>query len=109
MNDGLDGIRMIEIGLPECVDAETVNEEVKRFFDDGTPISDAAARTIASWWQSPGTVGNKLAQLASTGTVAYDDLIDDIDKTQLEARRNNVTVSDKDLDALREWAAFKTM
>jgi hypothetical protein len=35
----------------------------------GPEISDCVAVTIASWWQSPGTVGRHLAALASGAPV----------------------------------------
>lgn len=66
-------------------------------------ISDAAAVTIASWWQSSGTVGYVLAALASGREVDTGHLIADIDATLAPYDEH-----DEDpqayLGALREWA-----
>ena len=45
-------------------------------------IDDAVAVTIASWWQSPGTIGRHLAALASGAQVDSDALQDDITATR---------------------------
>lgn len=49
-------------------------------------VSDATARTIASWWQSPGAVGCILAALASGRPVERGDLLDDISATARDAK-----------------------
>lgn len=46
------------------------------------------ARTIASWYQSPGSVGHVLASLASGHRVIVDDLLDDIAATRREFPRD---------------------
>ena len=64
-------------------------------------LSDAAAATVASWWQSPGTVGRHFAALASGLPVTTSDLLDDIHATYGEA----VTPLDRQaLDMLATWA-----
>lgn len=65
-------------------------------------VSDATALTIASWWQSPSTVGHVLASLAGGMAVDVTDLLDDI-----RATRNRVLDGTDDklaLDMLATWA-----
>jgi hypothetical protein len=67
----------------------------------GREIDNATARTVASWWQSPGTVGKWLGMLAMTGTAPMPYLMDDINATRKEA----TTERDKRyLDQLATWA-----
>lgn len=74
--------------------------------DQRLVITDGTARTIASWWQSPGTVGRHLATLASGRHVAVDDLLDDIAATRRQADIDDV--NDAALTCLRDWALRKT-
>lgn len=72
-------------------------------------ITDACAVTIASFWQSPRGNGYAMAQLASTGTVDYDDLKDSIHLTRREAVEH-YGASSPDvaaLDMLGTWALAK--
>lgn len=66
-------------------------------------VSDARALTIASWWQSPGSVGHVMAALASGLPVEVEALLDDI-----AATHNSFTSwrpSDlRALDMLATWA-----
>lgn len=74
--------------------------------EGGDIISDAAAVTIASWWQSPGTVGRHLASLASGSPVSPDALLDDIDATEREAETSVPGLNRSDrraLAVLRSW------
>lgn len=64
-------------------------------------LTDDEARTIATWWQSSGTVGRHLAQLASTCSVPLQDLLDDIDATWREA---GTDWDRRSLDQLKAWA-----
>ncbi len=71
-------------------------------------ISDATARTIASWWQSPGCIGRELASLASGVPVDLADLLADIEATVRE-KDQSITAWENEHDAealyqLREWA-----
>ena len=66
-------------------------------------ITDAAALTIASYWQAPGGHGLAFAQLASTGTVEHSELIDAIEAEMPEARAQGSDHA-RALEALREWA-----
>lgn len=59
---------------------------------------DHPARMIAGWWQSPGRVGNVLAQFASTGEVWVDDLMEDMEAT----RKAEGPVALADMDRLHE-------
>lgn len=64
-------------------------------------ITDECAVTIASWWQSPGSIGSDFAALASRGTVAVSALLDDIAATYREA----TDARDRQaLDMLATWA-----
>lgn len=77
--------------------------EVARHHGKGE-ISDSAARTIASLWQSSGTVGSHLATLASGLPVDLDDLLDDIHHT----RQGTADWFDlQGLDTLATWAIAK--
>jgi hypothetical protein len=73
-------------------------------------ISDACAVTIASWWQSPGTVGRAFARLASTGSVVARDLADDLAATFAELRPLGLNGDNSDewraLEALATWALY---
>lgn len=59
---------------------------------------DHPARIIAGRWQSPGRVGNVLAQFASTGEVWVDDLMEDMEAT----RKAEGPVALADMDRLHE-------
>jgi hypothetical protein len=72
----------------------------------GPEISDCVAVTIASWWQSPGTIGRHLAALASGAPVQYGDLADDIHATY---NGPGLSRQDRqDLDVLSTWALNRT-
>lgn len=68
-------------------------------------ISDATAATIASWWQSPGSVGRHLAALASGCEVDSEDVLSDIDRTVISERLSEFDVTA--LELLREWAEWQ--
>lgn len=55
-----------------------VHGEVIQAREQSREICDAAAVTIAAWWQSPGSIGHVLATFASGLPVTSDDLIGDI-------------------------------
>ena len=63
-------------------------------------ITDAAALTIASWWQSAGYIGSAFAELASTGSVDADALSRDIAAVYGEAHPTDRQC----LDMLGTWA-----
>ena len=44
-------------------------------------VSEAAARTIASWYQSSGTIGSKLAAFASGAPVSMREVYEDTERT----------------------------
>jgi hypothetical protein len=67
--------------------------------DVAREVTDSTARTIASWWQSPGTVGRTLAALASGLPVDTTELLDDIHATRQESGYGTHT----DLDCLATW------
>lgn len=70
-------------------------------------IDDAVAATIASWWQSPSTVGRHLAALASGAPVEYQDLANDIYRTRRETGGMS-PATNRELDALSTWAIQRT-
>lgn len=55
--------------------------EMLRSEDGPENMTDAMARTIAMWWQSP---RNEMSRLASTGFADSDRLIDDIEDELLD-------------------------
>jgi len=67
-------------------------------------ILDSTALTIASWWQSPGSIGRAFAELASTGSVDSDALAADISATYREASNADDRVA---LDVLGTWTLSK--
>lgn len=78
-------------------------------------IDDAVAVTIASWWQSPGTVGRHLAALASGAEVDHADLLDDIAATRQaenyygSSHWPRMSSDDRDaLDMLATWTLQRT-
>lgn len=69
----------------------------------GEEITDSAALTIASLWQTSGGPGAAFAQLASTGTVDYHALQAAIAAEYDEAKRQGPEVA-REFDALATWA-----
>jgi len=87
-------------------DSSTATAQVKaRYGVD--EVDDAVAVTIASWWQSPGTVGRHLAALASGAPVSYQDLADDIAGTRRTPGAVSVDAK-RELDMLSTWAIQRT-
>ena len=70
----------------------------RAFPTDNGEISDSMARTIAGWYQSPGSVGSMLAALASGCRVEFDALYEDIAAT---GRAHNWPV---ELEYMATWA-----
>jgi hypothetical protein len=64
-------------------------------------ITDAAAVTIASWWQSAGTEGRAFAALSTTGRVELAALVDGIAAVR---RYADTTIDQWCLDMLSTWA-----
>lgn len=64
----------------------------------GTVTVGAEARALAAKWQSSGTVGSVLAELASTGSADVDALMRDMERTVIHA--GLYTVATNDMDAL---------
>ncbi len=80
--------------------------EIARHYGTDTEVSDAAAVTIASWWQSPGGTGSVLAALSTGASWDLEDLLDDIASTRAWARAQNCHTPEDDraLDMLATWA-----
>ncbi len=69
-------------------------------------VSDGAARTIASWFASPGKIGHVLAELAQGQSVDLESLLTDIWQTRLHT--SGLTPEDQlSLDMLITWAIRK--
>ncbi len=64
-------------------------------------ISDQAALTIASYWQSPGSVGRAMSELASTGRVSSAELMEDITHSLPDAQD---LFDRRSLNMLATWA-----
>lgn len=82
------------------VAAELIAVERGMSYTENGEISDMAARTIASWWQSSGAVGSVLASLASGCAVSRDELIEDIAMTG----RTASPMWPRELEMLATWA-----
>lgn len=69
-----------------------------------TVYADATARELAAQWQSPGSIGRVLAQLASTGQADAADLERDMWLTVREAQDvpGNYEVAMADMQAISE-------
>lgn len=92
----------INVGRQEHQNTITLNQCIEEAQLTGTEIPDSTALTIASWWGSPGPIGQELARLAQTGKATLDDLLEDIANT-----RNSESMDDDDsisLDMLCTWA-----
>lgn len=97
---------MSSIQIPnEMAPEAQVREELERV-ERGTidtengEISDEVAKTIASWWQSSGTVGSALASLASGAAVDRDYLYEDIAATG----RTALPMWPRELEMMATWA-----
>jgi hypothetical protein len=80
---------------------EEVREHLYDSSRDHEVISDAAAKTIASWWHSSGSVGRVLSQLShglefDTEALSFD--------TELSLREADVQQDRLELQALQSWA-----
>lgn len=67
-------------------------------------LSDQAAVTIASWYQSPGREGRALAALASGAPVERDDLIQDVSHVIAQHYARCGEQDKRCLDMLGTWA-----
>lgn len=85
------------------------SDEVSEFLEEAdrnqTIIPDLAAKTIASWWHSPGSVGRVLSQLSHGIVFDTDELLADIERTEPEATEPS---QKEELKALRLWAEHWT-
>lgn len=87
------------------LESDQVSEQLEEADRNRTVIPDQAAKTIASWWHSPGPVGRVLSQLSHGIVFDTDDLLADIDKTMPEATEPH---QKEELHALRNWAEHWT-
>lgn len=103
----------IQLALRHLTTAEAEQAWAAVQTEEGSDLADNLAVTIASWWQSPGTVGRHLAALASGAPVSSDDLIADVEATLAELRQHTPThpapegepmPAERTLPWLAEWA-----
>lgn len=97
-------VTRIKVTDPHLTTAETY-AEIRDAQNEEREISDAAAATIASWWQSPGKVGRALAALASGQWVDAGDLLQDIITL---SRHDAIPADGAELWALESWVDFQT-
>lgn len=87
------------------LESDEVSEQLEESDRNHTVIPDLVAKTIASWWHSPGPIGRVLSQLSHGIVFDTDELIADIDKTMPEVK----SPSDRqELIELRLWAEHWT-
>jgi hypothetical protein len=98
-------MRMVEMRAEHLTSVE-VAKQMHKAWNDGDMISDRVAVTIASWWQSPGTVGRHLAALASGVPVIADDLIEDIANT-IDTTPDLSPDEYRQLFMLRDWVLYR--
>lgn len=82
--------------------AETL-DEIRAASAAGREISDAAALTVASWWQGPSFPGRAFAELSTTGSVDVDELCREVGATYPETLALPA-VDRLALDMLSTWA-----
>ena len=75
-------------------------------------LTDAEARTVASWYASPGGVGHVLAAFSQGRAVDAAELLADIWHTERECQDAHPAIYEAlespDLEALREWVHITT-
>lgn len=64
--------------IANMLPARQADHEIAAHLRAGTPISDAAARTIASWWVSPNPRHKTLLALAQGMPFDTQDLLDEM-------------------------------
>jgi len=96
----------IQVRRPYIKTRAETEYDIHNSYVGGWEISDATAVTIASWWQSSGSVGYALAALASGAPIDTQELLDDIYRTRhLSTDAQHMTETDKRaLDMLATWA-----
>lgn len=69
-------------------------------------LTNQEARTVASWWQSSGSVGSHMAELASTGRVDVAELLADVTATMVDVSMHRNAANFRDLSDLYAWAVM---
>ena len=87
----------------EQVWAEISQTEKGTIHTDNGEISDAVAKTIASWYQSSGTIGSVLAGLASGAAVDRDALAEDVAATGRQSMHTHGGHWADELNYLATW------
>lgn len=95
----------IQIAGPRLLTSDEVQEQIHEAAQNKTVIPDACAKTIASWWHSPGSSGSVLSRLSHGLEFDTDELIRDIEGTRPEATTPEARM---ELWALRNWAEHWT-
>jgi hypothetical protein len=91
----------IQIAGPRLLTSDEVHIELHNATRNREVISDACAKTIASYWHSPGSSGSVLSRLSHGMEFDTDELIRDIDRTRPEAMTPEQHM---ELRELRDWA-----
>ena len=98
---------MIHVIIDDLLTEEQVKAEMDAIENGTQPgngeFSDDAARTVASWWQSSGTIGSTLASFASGASVERTDLLDDISATARQAMGTTHVGWPRELEMLSTW------
>lgn len=87
-------------------DVHNVGVDVLTSHNAGREIQPATAVTIASWWQSSGSIGSVLAEFASGATVDRSALLDDIAATRNTEGYHDGRMSESGKQALDMLATF---
>lgn len=93
---------VVDVGRPQHLTTDSVTLEVRARYGR-EEISDAAAVTIASWFQSPAGHGAVFAALSTTGRVSVRELIDAIYAERAGALPPLPQPVDRALDMLATW------
>lgn len=93
----------IRIPVPH-VDSVTAYDDVACSYGRHE-VTARTAVTIASWWQSSGTIGRHLASLASGAPVTVSDVLDDIARSRASAAKGDCLTAN-DARALDMLATF---
>lgn len=98
----------IQIQSPRLLSSSDVEIEIDNSAQNHQVISDAAAKTIAAGWHSPGTEGQHFSRLSHGMEFQTADLLTDIDKALNWTDPIDQPVAVLELWALRAWAAHWT-
>lgn len=93
----------ISVGRPAHLTSDEAYAEIAERYGV-EEISDACARTIASWWQGPGAWSRELTRLSTQGVFNPGVLLQEISAVRSEVATNN---DHHALDMLATWAMHR--